>query len=547
MQNETEFTDAPMKLNCGKWYCDETGVYKMLPSKNDPDLLVRVEATHQQVMPTGIVENIDTGEQKYIISFSVKRNGRYLWKSVKVEPAICCSKAKIISLANLGISVTDNTSKQMVSYLADMRRLNQEEIPLQHSVSHLGWVRGKFFPYTDGIIFDGDNEQEKIVQAITQVGDFEIWKKACRHFRKNLSVRLMIDASLASVLIEKIGGLCFTILFWGPSGTGKTVGLLASGSVWGNPDLLYTSVNSTANYFTNRAAFLKNLPVLIDETQLAKGDMDKLIYSMAEGKTRGRLGRDSREKDSKTWECISIFTGEQPIVNAHSGAGAINRVLEIEINGPLFEDFQFTLEAVRSNYGHAGRAFVEYVQQADVNALKAEYMEICKELGNYDSTGKQIQNLAFLILADRIAERCIFDGEQPLEISDISGILKSNKEISEPERAYEFIVGWIAANKNYFNQEAPKIYGKLEADSCLFNQNELIRVLEENRYSFNSIKKEWDRLGYIRKNTTGKYQYRTTVFGGPKTNYIKICLIDEEQPTGFVEVGMQEQQSLPFS
>ncbi len=518
----------------------------MLPSKADPDLLVRVEATHQQVMPTGIVENIDTGEQKYIISFSVKRNGRYLWKSVKVEPAICCSKAKIISLSNLGISVTDNTSKQMVSYLADIRRLNQEEIPLQHSVSHLGWVKGEFFPYTDGIIFDGDNEQEKIVQAITQVGDFEIWKKACRHFRKNLSVRLMIDASLASVLIEKIGGLCFTVLFWGPSGTGKTVGLLASGSVWGNPDLLYTSVNSTANYFTNRAAFLKNLPVLIDETQLAKGDMDKLIYSMAEGKTRGRLGRDSREKDSKTWECISIFTGEQPIVNVHSGAGAINRVLEIEINGPLFEDFQFTLEAVRSNYGHAGRAFVEYVQQADVSALKAEYMEICKALEGCDSTGKQIQNLAFLILADRIAGRCVFDGEISLEITDTFGILKRDKEISEAERAYGFIEGWIAANKNYFDESSPKICGKLETDSCLFNQNELVRILEENGYNFESIKKEWDKLGYLRRNSAGKYQHRTTVFGGPKANYIKICLIDEVQPTGFIKMGPGEQQSLPF-
>lgn len=546
MENETEFIDAPMKLNCGKWYCDKTGVYKMLPSKNDPDLLVRVEATHQQVMPTGIVENIDTGEQKYIISFSVKRNGRYLWKSVKVEPAICCSKAKIISMANLGISVTDNTSKQMVSYLADMRRLNQEEIPLHHSVSHLGWVKDKFFPYTDGIIFDGDNEQEKIVQAITQVGDFETWKNVCRFFRKNLNTRLMLDASFASVLIEKIGGLCFVVLFWGPSGIGKTVGLLVSGSVWGNPDLLYTSVDSTANYFTNRAAFLKNLPVLIDETQLSKGDMDKLIYSMAEGKTRGRLGRDSKERNSKTWECASIFTGEKPIVSAHSGAGAINRVLEIEINVPLFEDFQFTLESIRSNYGHAGRAFVEYVQQADVNVLKEEYREICKELGSNDSTGKQIQNLAFLILADRIAGRCIFDGEQPLEISDISGILKSNKEISEPERAYDFIVGWIAANKNYFNEDSPKIYGKLDEDSCLFNQNELIRVLNENGYNFDSIKKEWDNLGYLKRNSAGKYQHYTRVYGGPKSSYIKVCLIDREQPTDFIKIRESEQQELPF-
>ena len=54
-------------------------------------------------------------------------------------------------------------------------------------------------------------------------------------------------------------------------------------------------------------------------------------------------------------------------------------------------------------------------------------------------------------------------------------------------------------------------------------------------------------MRYIRKNASGKYQYRTTVFSGPKTNYIKICLIDEEQQTGFVEIENEEQQSLPFS
>lgn len=535
-----------MKLCCGKWFCDETGVYKMAPSKADPDVLIRIEATHQQIMPTGIIENIETGEQKYIISFSVRRGGKYVWKNIKVEPAICCSKTKIISISNLGVAITDNTSKQMVSFLADMYRLNQEKIPLQYAVSHLGWVKNRFFPYAKEIIFDGDNEQEKIVKAIDRVGDFEIWKSACRHFRRNLDVRLMMDASLASALLEKIGGLCFAVLFWGPSGTGKTVALLTSASIWGNPDLLYTSVDNTINYFTNRAAFLKNLPVLIDETQLSKGDMDKLLYSMAEGKTRGRLGRDSRERNSKTWECISIFTGEKPMVDTHSGAGAINRVLEIEIPEPLFEDFQFTLETVRGNYGHAGQKFVEYIQQADVNVLREEYREICRELGEYDSTGKQIQNLAFLVLADRIAERCIFEGEEALQMSAISGIMKSSKEISEAERAYEFIVGWIAANKNYFNEESPKIYGKLEGSSCLFNRNEFIRVLTENGYNFDSIKKEWDKQGYLRRASTGKFATRTTVYGGPKTYYIKICFIDLDQAKDFIQISKEEQQTLPF-
>ena len=66
---------------------------------------------------------------------------------------------------------------------------------------HLGWVGKEFFPYVQGIVFDGDNAQEKTVQAIKGHGSAEQWRKECTEYRKSLIVRLLMDASLASVLI----------------------------------------------------------------------------------------------------------------------------------------------------------------------------------------------------------------------------------------------------------------------------------------------------------------------------------------------------------
>ena len=49
-------------------------------------------------------------------------------------------------------------------------------------------------------MFDGDNAQAKTVQAVGPHGLFETWRKECMDYRKNLFVRLLMDASLASVL-----------------------------------------------------------------------------------------------------------------------------------------------------------------------------------------------------------------------------------------------------------------------------------------------------------------------------------------------------------
>ena len=78
--------------------------------------------------------------------------------------------------------------------------------------------------------------------------------------------------------------------------TGFAAGVMVAASIWGIPDELILSVDSTINYCTSRAVLMKSLPVFVDETQLSRGNLEKLIYAMTEGKEKGRLLRNSSER-----------------------------------------------------------------------------------------------------------------------------------------------------------------------------------------------------------------------------------------------------------
>ena len=292
----TQFVDAPIQLRCEDWICNKEGVYKWVQGKKDTDPPVLIDVSYQQILPFGLTKNIETGEQKYDIAFSVRRNGKFMWKDIKVEPAECCSKTKIVTLANLGVVVNDQKAKNLVNYISDMYRINEDSLPVTKAVSHFAWIGKQFFPYVKDIMFDGDNAQAKTVQAVGPRGSFDTWQKGCMEYRKNLFVQMLMDASLASILIKKINCLCFVLHLWGAFGTGKTVAFMVAASIWGIPDELILSVDSTINYCTSRAVLMKSLPVFVDETQLSRGNLEKLIYAMTEGKEKGRLLRNSSER-----------------------------------------------------------------------------------------------------------------------------------------------------------------------------------------------------------------------------------------------------------
>lgn len=548
--NITTFINAPIQMECGDWICDEQGIYKWVKDKKTKENH-QVFAAKQQILLTSIIENIETGKQKYQLSFSSKRNDKFHWKTISAEPSICSSKNKIIGLSDFGIRVTDSTSRLLIDYLDDLYTLNENMIPVQKAVSHLGWIATDFFPYVNNITFDGDTRQKEVVDAIHEQGDFKVWQQDFQEFRKNLIFRLVTDACFASVLIEKIGGLCFMIHLWGGTGKGKTVGLKAAASIWGEPEKLLLSADATDNYATGRASFFKNLPVMIDETQVASNKLDKLIYLLTEGRTRGRLDRNGKERNASAWNCVTILTGEKPLINGKSAAGAVNRVIELEVEDSLFKDFGQAMDVIQENYGFAGKRFVEYIQQQNVKDLRQEYNQIQKEIRTLsDATGKQASSLAFVVLADRIANKCVFDNEKPLPLDELILILKTEAEVSQSERAYDFIIDWISINQNCFIEDKfTKILGKIEKGFCYFNQSELIKVLSESNFDFDAIKRDWAIKGYLEKNSQGRYFHYTKV-RSMKAQYIKIKLPEEktnlQQTKEESEFQSYKQENLPF-
>lgn len=85
-------------------------------------------------------------------------------------------------------------------------------------------------------------------------------------------------------------------------------------------------------------------------------------------------------EDTKTWKNSFIFTGEEPITKVNSGGGSKNRVIEIAIDGPLIEDGHYVSSVVQEHYGYAGRKFVEYIQETDLNRITERYREIFEQL-----------------------------------------------------------------------------------------------------------------------------------------------------------------------
>lgn len=73
-------------------------------------------------------------------------------------------------------------------------------------------------------------------------------------------------------MIEKINALPFIIHYWGKSGSGKTVGMIAAMSIWGNPVLgkLTRVMDATVNACTNNASFFGSFPYAADELQTIK-------------------------------------------------------------------------------------------------------------------------------------------------------------------------------------------------------------------------------------------------------------------------------------
>ncbi len=523
--------DKMLEFYCGNWNCSNDSGITTITNYGIETIC------YQPIIPIERLINLDTGNHKLTLAYLIGNE----YKSIVVDKSVLAAPSKIIELASKGIPVTSENAKNLIKYLTDIEQLNYDKIPEKHSISRLGYIQNGFLPYVDDIEFDGDGNFRTLYNSVSQKGDFDKWKsvaKKCRN--ESISAKILLAASFASALIKKCDALPFFVHLWGvDSGTGKTVGLMLAASVWGNPERgqYVQTFNATEVGQERLAAFLNDLPIMIDELQLARdkrGNTTFNVYALAQGTGRTRGNKNGGVDATPTWSNCIITTGESPLANYSDGAGAVNRVIEIECKADqkVVADGVTVSAEIKRNYGFAGREFVETLMENPemFDMIIAKYREKQNEIQNNDITEKQAMAAALILVADMMAGSWFFNDENPLTFDELKPFLKSQSDVSLGRRGYEFICDWVSQNTNRFRtseENNGEIYGVIEPDMndkewVYINTNKFGSALDAVGISSQSVL-SWLKTKRLLQHSAGRNSMAKRI-NGVSTNCVVIQL-----------------------
>ena len=537
---------AYQNMYCGSWWATESGII----SYNVYGLEQR--ACHHPVLPVRRLSNIETNEEKITLAF--KRD--YIWREVTVDKDVISSATKIIALSKYGISVTSENAKYLVRYLNDVENMNGDSISLSNSTSKLGWHGKEFIPFDSEIIFDGDIRFKQIFESIHASGSEDIWMKCVRDIRamNRMETKILLAASFASVLVKVIGCLPFFVDLWGETEGGKSVTLMLAASVWANPDesQYIGDYKSTDVALEVRADVLNHLPVLLDDTSNATkkivDDFENIIYRLCSGKGKSRSNKELGSARENSWKNCFITNGERPLSGYVNQGGAINRIIEVEAGNKIFDNPQKTVDIIKSNYGHAGKRFVDAVREIGADQIKKMHQEICDELFQQDKMQKQAMSLACILLADKIATEHIFEDGQYISMDDARKCLIDRTELSENERCYRYIIDKVAMNKQRFDDDTScEKWGLIESGYIIFYSQAFDELCESGKFSKRSFLSWAIKKNLLQTQGGGRTTKLKKINGTPyRCIWLKLDDGIKTDENGFIDLEEYNQMELPF-
>jgi hypothetical protein len=246
---------------------------------------------------------------------------------------------------------------------------------------------------------------------------------------------------------------------------------------------------------------------------------------LCNGTEKGRLNKNSQAKEVKVWYNNFLFTSNDKLVKENAGEQVYNRVIDLEIGEKIIENGQDIAKIIKENYGFAGREYIKYIQQIGFEAIFSRFKTIYnKILSNTRATDKQASALSSILLANELANECIFHDDYILQIEDIVEYINDKDEIKTATKAKDYIISIINANwKKFDENNYGECWGVKTEWYCIMNAQILYRELLKGGYEFDTVKKEWAEMDFLEKNSQGKFVHQTTV-RKEKGNYIRFKL-----------------------
>ena len=471
------------------------------------------------VLPVERYINEDTGKEKVKIIF-YKENE---WKEKIVDKSQLSINQKLLLLSDDGLDVTSENVRYYINYFNEIMNINN--IKKLDSISHIGWKENDFVPYDSHGIFDGADDFRNIYKSIGSKGNYNKWKECIFELRKHKVIKLLMATTLASPLLEKLNLQPYMVNLWSSlSGNGKTLSCMVAMSIWGNPDIgaLRLSSNNTQNYYSVVASFMRNFTCYFDELQIVKRskylDLESLVMDLCNGTEKGRLNKNSQAREVKVWFNNFLFTSNDRLVKENAGEQVYNRVIDLEIGEKIITNGQDIARIIKENYGFAGREYIKYIQSVGFDTIFSRFKGILdKILSSTNATDKQASSLASILLANELSNECIFKDDYILQVEDIEEYINDKNDIKTSMKAKEYIKDIININaKRFEDNNFSECWGKFKEINpgyfvCYINAQVLYRELKKGGFEFETVKKEWDEMGFLQKNSAGRYLHQTTI------------------------------------
>lgn len=527
---EEPITGAPLSLRTPEgWLFSDKGISWINPKTHTPANVCRTP-----ILLTQRLKSLETGDEKMEVAF--KRDGE--WQRAIYPRSVIFSSRSITTLADLGCTITSENSKNVVKFLGALESENIDIIPKNDATSTFGWQPGRrFIPgHDEGITLDIDPSQRGMAAAYCQNGTMERWIEHMAPHRSREKFRFILAASFAAPLLRIVKQRIFFVYNWGGSKGGKTAALKAALSAWGDPERLMVNFNATQVGLERTAAFYCDLPLGIDERQLAgnnQGALEKIVYMIASGTGKIRGAKSGGIQTVHQWRTVALATGEEPLSTETSQTGVSTRVLEI-YGGPFDNEQDAALmhQQAAMDCGWAGPAFIEHILQMDEREIVERYEDMQRYIRetSQGKNGSHIAGIAAVALADSLIDEWFFGGNPRESVAEAkrmaASILINQVEANTTdvnENAVQFIVDWVLANRSYFGANAIGTclgFTSESGNTAYIFPSMLNQALTKAGYSPRKTMKymaEKDLIGTDTDRKTGKKQYSIIKWFGTRS------------------------------
>ena len=480
----------------------------------------------------------------------------------RVDKGDISDAKKITALSARGLSVTSSTSKDLVDYLDDYIDANKIFLKPQKLLGKLGWYNNEFnffiTPYDKRFNLDWER-LGNFSAALTQRGSFDEWKNLALEVMQYPVARFTLAACIAPPLLRILGERTFSIYLMCDSKAGKSAVAKFGGSCWGSQDVV-RNLRATVNGIEGELAECTDYPFIADEKQLAeKMNMSQLAYLIAQGQGKGRMTRDGRTKKRYEWWTIGILGGEEIITDEMATQGAITRTLSIVVKGTQIVPKDLAKKiyhSIQTNYGWAGQCFIDNLLKENFDELRELKDFYTLQLESRDKTliDDYCRYIALICVADCLIQKYFFDVEEEKAVNAalananaIAEMIQSENELSDAEREWDFVSGWITENRglilnnpalerinSYGNNQMPpqnKIIGVYEDNSVFVIVKALKDECKRQGLNYSKVVRDLDRAGYIVRGKDRPTQAKWIEGANTRVVQFKFSL-DEENKNG---------------